>query len=417
MNQHALRVVPDTGLAPFTEHNSTTDGLGPVLSAVSEPAADEVLQGRLDSLIERTTLDSNDPVTVESARVLELAERVERNRANQSTSDLTIRLSELLLLPTTDLFPQSRALIDETLSELLPILDVQTKKQISNRVAGLGEAPSRVLHKLLLDDIAVARPILNKRKDIPDHVMLDVVKRGAKDHRVAIAGMRHLSGVVAHALVETDDIDIIKTVLKNKRVALEPETVDIILTRSKYTADYRLLLVEREDFTPSQAFHLFWWADSNTRLRILSRFALSRETIQRALHDLVSAIKDNTAGTGVGEQIDNALSLVYGEGEVPERKAENLLPLIQEEGADTFLVEMARLLEVSERTLARVRADTMGEPLAIFCKAGGMRRTEFRELIELLNEDKTAEAGDIQEGDDSGEEDEAIECVLNVSTV
>ncbi len=415
MNQYALKVVIDP--SPFQELNSTADGLeGAVslessLSRVSPDSEDLGSQENQPNLVSDLSCAPSPPGEADySAHVLALAERVERNRANQSTADLTIRLSELLLLPSTDLFPQSRALIDDTLSELLPALDVPTKRQIAHRVAGLGEAPGRVLHKLLMDDISVARPILQKRKDIPDHVMLDVARQTGKEHRQAIASMRHLSGVVAHALVETDDPDIIQTVLKNKRVSLEPETVDIVLTRSKYTSDYRSLLVERQDFTPSQAFSLFWWADSETRLRILSRFALSRETIQRALHDLVSSIKVGPQPGGAGDQIDSALALVYGEGEVPDRKAEPLLPFLQEGNIDGFLIGLAQASDISEKTLARIRSDAGGEPLAILCKAGGMRGPEFRALLSLLNQDELGE----NTGDAEEEENEQFERMHNI---
>ena len=156
----------------------------------------------------------------DTARVLALAERLDRNRSDQSVADLAVRLSELLLLPATDLLPSCRSLVDEAMADLLPDLDAERKLLIARRVAGIGEAPHRLLKALLEEEISVARVILEVRKDLPDHLLLSLVESASRDHKLAIAKNKRLSASVANALVNTDDNETTKAVLRNKGAIL-----------------------------------------------------------------------------------------------------------------------------------------------------------------------------------------------------
>ena len=163
---------------------------------------------------------------------------------------------------------------------------------------------------------------------------------------------------------------------------MDLETLDQILTRSKYTLEFRSLLAQRDELTPAQAFSLFWWCNSSTRLQILARFARSREPIQRALEAYVTGFSDqNKAVTG---RVRNALMVLYGSGETVDRKADVHLEWLENGNSSTFLSKLAKSLGVGDRVLRRILTDVTGEPLAVFCKASGMRRSDFRRLLTLI---------------------------------
>ena len=143
-------------------------------------------------------------------------------------------------------------------------------------------------------------------------------------------------------------------------------------------------LIHREELQPAQAMTMFWWADPKERQTLLVRFAPERATLIDACADLFKLAAEDGWSDPVARK---ALQLV-------ERRQRNRAALARSryesledaiaataEGFDRELAEeISHLSGVKPLTGARILADPGGEPIAVLCKATGVKRDYFRRL-------------------------------------
>src|SRR5689334_16509464 len=84
------------------------------------------------------------------------------NRAVFARSSLFERVSGLLFEGEGELKPEVRILIDEILVGLIGQVELQIRQKVGDRIASLTAPPPALTKLLANDDIAVARPILEK---------------------------------------------------------------------------------------------------------------------------------------------------------------------------------------------------------------------------------------------------------------
>lgn len=143
--------------------------------------------------------------------------------------------------------------------------------------------------------------------------------------------------------------------------------------------------MKREELRPSQGFALFWWADADSRRVLLRRFAVDRQILQ----DVVSDVFPIAAEEGWSDPVTRkALQFI-------ERRQRNRAALARSayESLEEIVVEaeqvglsrerveeIAYLSGLKPATGAQIFTDLGGEPLAVLCKATGLKKTGLARL-------------------------------------
>ena len=86
--------------------------------------------------------------------------------------------------------PRERWIVADLLYDILRASDVSVRQRCARRLAGLLEAPSRLLRVLACDQFEIARPILEESRALTDFDLLEIVQAGSLQHRMAIARPR-----------------------------------------------------------------------------------------------------------------------------------------------------------------------------------------------------------------------------------
>ena len=81
---------------------------------------------------------------------------------------------------------------------------------------------SHTAHRFALDDIEVARPILENSEGLSEDTLLKVVGQKSQDHMMAVTRRRRISEAVSHALVERGDDAVVTSLLTNARPRSAP---------------------------------------------------------------------------------------------------------------------------------------------------------------------------------------------------
>ena len=267
----------------------------------------------------------------------------------------------------------------------LPSSRLTPRQRCARRLAGLVEAPGRLLRVLACDEYEVAEPILEESRALTDFDLLEIVQAGTLQHRMAIARRENISEIISAALVSAGEPPVVECVLKNKTTALAAPTVDRLVGAAQDEVRYAALLIRREELRPAQAFRLFWDCEHAERFQILERFAVDRTILIDSTEDIFPMVSkegwDDPLVTRLLRYIDRRQRNREAAGLSPYGSLEGAIDAFCVEGAQRELVsEIATLAAIHKRLLLRMIDDMAGEPLAILCKATGLKWTSFQGL-------------------------------------
>ncbi|MGJ8559056.1 MAG: DUF2336 domain-containing protein [Litorimonas sp.] len=320
------------------------------------------------------------------ARALELDPAMQAPPpADNVRRQLARRLADAICLPASKLTPQERHMAGDVLVELLRSAEPDIREAVAKRLVMLNEAPRTILVILAKDEIQIARHVLENSRSLTDSDMIQIARKVKMEHRIVMAQRRHLSDAVVDVLVEFMEEDVVETLLKNKGSNLSDTAIQRILVISRSHQPYVELLAKRDELRPSHGLTMYWWADASNRKRILKRFAVTRHVLQESTGDLYPlAAQEGWQDSGVRKALQfierrqrNRAALERS----PFASLEEAIEDISRTGLTRMATEeMSYMAGIKPATGAQILTDKGGQPLAIFCKAPGLRR----EHLEML---------------------------------
>lgn len=301
---------------------------------------------------------------------------------------LVQRLCDVVSWPESRIPAHERQLAADVLVGLLRTSNVELRQRCAQGLLRVNDAPKTLLRYLARDEITVAEPLLETGIGFDDSDLIATIRAGVSPHWLAIARRRGISEPVADCLLQTGDVDVIEAVLRNQTAKLSTQGVDLAVARSRQAPGLAPFLVGRAELRPSQALVLFWWAEFNSRLHILRRFAVDRAVLLQELGDVFAL----AAAEGWSDP-DTRKTLQVIERRQRNRAAAARSPhgslegalAAAEHGLDAQLVgEIAHLAGVKPTTARQIFTDTGGEAIGVFCKAVGLKRPSLIALWRAL---------------------------------
>jgi len=344
-----------------------------------------------------------------AARTSSLAEAEPPKAPSRSRAALLKRLADVVCLPASRINAFERAMSADLLVEVLRDADAAERERVARRLALLNDVPGVLARLLLRDELPVARALLVEAEKLTDADLVSCLYHASTEHRRLIAQRRGVSEVVADALVDMGEPQVIEALLRNDLVRLSHQGVEGIVAATRDAPYLIALLLRRAELRPSHAYAMFWWADAEARKTILQRFAVSREILQEAVDDVFGL----ASAEGWEDPLSRkALQFIEREQRNPAAVAKS--PFVSLEAAIAAAAnglngevaeEISYLAGLKPMTGAKIFADPGGEPLAVLCKAAGLPRACLRQLWRGL---------DRQEVDRSGELNHALERVMTI---
>jgi uncharacterized protein (DUF2336 family) len=313
--------------------------------------------------------------------------------APRSRITLLRRLADVVCLPSSRVNAFERAMTADLLVEMLREASAADRARVAKRMTGLVEAPNNLLRLLLLDEIDVARPLLEESAALSDADLIATALGAETEHRRLIARRRDLSEIVGEVLLERAEFKVIETLLRNETARLSQPTIDAIVAASREDPALVTLILRRGELRPSQAYIMFWWCDADARRHILQRFAVSREVLQEAAGDVFAV----AAGEG-WQDAPSRKALQFIERRQRNRAAIDKSPYDSLEDAvreaqtglsREIAEEISYLAGIKPTTGAKIFGDEGGEAIAVLCKATGLPKAAVRAIWRGLRRPET----------------------------
>jgi len=249
--------------------------------------------------------------------------------------------------------PRQRQEIGEALANLLPRLDPQDRTQLSERLAGLKEAPTYLIRQLAADPSpAVAAPVLAASPLLGDSELLEAAQRGGDERLKAIAQREGASAPIHNAIIKSGSNAAMVALLQNKTFELTADLLGMLLVRARSDDRIAGRLAARADVPSGALAELFFALKTEGRIALVSSLSKSTERAPPAAK--------------------------------PEPEGEAALVRAIRAGDQMAALRAFKgYWSLSESTVERIMRDPSAEAIAVLCIGLGISRAVYSTLIIL----------------------------------
>jgi len=309
--------------------------------------------------------------------------------------DKTVAGRRVLVATIGDLFfsqhdilsDRERALMTEILRQLIHDVEVSVRRALAERLSEQPLAPHDLVIALANDDIEVAHPLLVNSDVLQDLELIEIIRNRTLEHQLAIGIRKSLSEEVTDALVATDSIDVIKTLLENHHAKISQRTMEYLVEQSQRVDTYQNPLLRRPDLETTLAKRMYWWVSAALRSYILERYEVDPGELDETMESTVKALTE-----GDGAFKPKAVALADELAERQEITPALIVKTLREGEVALFAALFGRYTGIRLQLVQRMLFEPGGEGLAIACKGSGIDKSTFASIYVLTRKARGRDA-------------------------
>jgi len=305
------------------------------------------------------------------------------DRSVEGRQRLAAEIGDLCSSHEHVLTEQERDLILEILKKLLAEFELPIRAMLSERLAQSSSAPRELVITLANDEIEVARPVLMESDLLRDPDLIEIIRNRGRQHQISIARRRDVSEPVSEALTETDDEDVIKTLLENPNARIAEATMAYLVEESKRVDSFQEPLVNRLDLPQDLAKKLYWWAAAALRQKILEDFDIDPTELDDALEGSAGEATEADESAAQDKASSAATQLAKRLGEEHAITPETLIKVLRKGETSLFEALFSELSGVAPPRIQRLIYDSGGEGVTIICRALEIPKQTFATIFML----------------------------------
>lgn len=318
----------------------------------------------------------------------------------QARKILLRRLIDYIALPGSQVAPQDRSMGGDILLDMLLHATDDERSLCATRLAGMSEAPRRVLRYLAQCNLDIARPLLAESEAFDSSDLLEIIDHVSTEHRLLIAARKKVPIAVCDALSRRAELSVVQVLLRNKGAQFSETAMDILVGRSRKEDGLVDHLIMRLELKPAQAMAMFWWSGRDTRRIVLQRHAADRAEMVGMCADVFAIAAQEGWSDPVARK---TLQLIErrqrNRGAIEKSPYDSLEAAVEVaalEGMSPELVqEIGYLAGIKPVTSAKILSDHGGEGIAVLCKATGLKKPTLENFWRAMKRPLVDETGEI----------------------
>ena len=156
------------------------------------------------------------PVTMQNTQscLIEL-EALSSETSSDKRRDVLCRVTDLFFLTAERQTADDITIFGNVMERIAYELEVEARAELSERISECDKAPRRLVRRLATDDIAVARPVLERSRVLTDDDLIQIAKTRFQTLLQAMAWRPELTAPVTDIIVERGESPVLQEVTKN----------------------------------------------------------------------------------------------------------------------------------------------------------------------------------------------------------
>mgnify|MGYP003388809951 FL=1 len=313
-----------------------------------------------------------------------------RDKSVEGRTRLVQIVGDLFFDTDTVLRETERTIMSDILRQLIHDVEMKVRQVLAERMASEAGAPRDLVSALANDQIEVAHPILTQSTVLQDMELVEIIEHRTFGHQLAIAMRETVSETVSDALIETGNVDIIKTLLENDSADISGKAMEYLVEQSEKIDDIQVPLVNRTDLGPDLAKRMYWWVSAALRKHIVEHYRIDEagldDKIQDTIHDILGGPGD-IDDTPLRKSQELAEKLQNAKAITPQL----LIQTLRQGEVILFEDLLSQVTGLRTKLIRRFVFEPGGEGLAIACRAAEIDKPDFASIF-LLS--RSARPGD-----------------------
>ena len=259
------------------------------------------------------------------------------------------------------------------------------RKVLSEKLAHADWAPAALVNVLALDEIEIARPILESSPILQDEDLLRVLIEASLEHQIAVARRPRISGRVADAVIDQAEPAVLMALTTNRTAEISAEGVRRLVEHSRRIAALRGPLIRHPLLTEALAEQLYQWVGTALRQSIAARFSVDEQALAAAVHDAVDGVMRPTGPepdpVDQGDRDEMERRLIDKLQSAGQLRAGLLIRAVREKRLSLFAHGLSALGGFSVGQVRAALSAPTPEALYYACAAVGIDRAVFPTLL------------------------------------
>lgn len=323
--------------------------------------------------------------------------RLAHQRVIDGKGGLAASVAKLCLDSRADLTVRELALVFDILRKLLDQIEVQVRRQVADYLAERNDVPKDLIEYLANDSINVAYPILVHSVLLSEEDLVDIIDRQGRAHRVAIAKRPEIGETVTEKLVRTEDAAVIVAAVQNLTAHFSEPVMADLVDRSYEESAFQEPLARRPDLPPKLARRLYIWVGDSLKRQLVANYDID----QQSLDEMVDKAVEDAFSRDPLDALDEAASKAIPPPVDPmaywkSAQREPLVAAVEAGGREAVIAAYENLTRLPRSTVETIFDPRTPETVAVACKAVGVARDDFIDiLVGIMEPDRAAafEAG------------------------
>jgi uncharacterized protein (DUF2336 family) len=318
-----------------------------------------------------------DLIAKDVGKLVELA----RDSSSEGRANLLTAISGLVEDSGRVLTSSEKSLMNDILKKLIQDVAKPVRKALAEKLAHSYQVPQEALALLANDEYDIASPILLKSPLLSDDDLIFVIRHRSHNHRLAVAMRSSLTTPVSDALVSTNSVDIIKTLLENRGAEIAHTTMAYLVEQSRTVDEFREPLLRRQDLEPALAKKMYVWVSAALRQYIVEHYPVDKVELDNLLAKVVD---DVMAADSHGNEDKAAMQLARQLAEGEDALPDLLVKTLRRGEITLFECLLAHCLELDTHTLRKLVHPDAGEGLVIASRVAGLSRSDLATIFLLF---------------------------------
>jgi uncharacterized protein (DUF2336 family) len=301
-----------------------------------------------------------------------LAQQGDRSNRSQLYSSV----ANLFEAHDNELNERERVLMQDIMRQLTHEVEMSLRIRLAERlVAQKGDAQHDLVVVLANDRIEVAHPILVASDVLDDKDLTEIVRHRSLQHQLSVAVRHNLSEEVSGALVDTENEDVIVTLLCNQSANFSQEVLAHLVEESERVDRYQRPLLHRHELPADLAKKMYGWVSDALKHYIVENFNIDPAELGALVDETESELVEEVAEKAKKVSASQALiDKLYKAGQLTPSF---LLKALRQGEITLFELGIAKLAKVPPQVMRTLIYQPGSENLAVSCKAIGMDRSVF----------------------------------------
>jgi uncharacterized protein (DUF2336 family) len=313
------------------------------------------------------------------ALLLDLA----KETSSEKRRELLRKITDVFLADPPDRSDRESQLFDEIVGAVASDLETQVRIELARKIADTKVPVARTAKRLAMDEIEVARPVIERSKALTEADILEIVQQKSQDHMMAVTKRPDIGANVSSALVDRGEDRVVAALLENRTARIDRPTYERVADRAQTSPVLHAPFVRNQQVPLDLLNNVYLKVENNLRREIMRKFhGVSPAELEAALE--ASRNHLSAAYGALPPDYQTAKDHVAALDKKGQLRPPLLVQLLRENKKTAFLVAFSQLVDV-EFDLGRRLIDTHDvDALAMLCRGAGFDRGLFVTICLLV---------------------------------